>query len=65
MRKKIIIGLTIFVIVGILSGCGEVSTSTTQSQDDVDSYSVSGDVTYLPLSYEYIEDGTASGIDIV
>lgn len=67
----IIIGFIILTLAGILSagilsGCEEgISSGYEENQSDIDTYSVAGDVIFLPIAYEHIKDGTANGVDII
>lgn len=65
MKKKIILGITTIALVGILNGCNFAEATVESRQNDINTYSISGDVIFLPLSYENIDDGTINGIDIV
>ena len=70
--KKIIIVIAIVVLTHGLYGCSFATTSKAvetvlapSCQGDIENYSVSGNPTFLPITYEHIKTGTTTGVHIV
>lgn len=64
MKRKFT-GLVILIIIGVLSGCGNATNTVNKPcKNNVDTYIVSGDVSFLPLSYEHIKNGNINGVCI-
>lgn len=72
MKKSIIMIVTMLALSG-LCGCSLDDTDATTSsgtilstrQDNIDTYSVSGNPTFLPITYQHVNDGSMNGIAIV
>ena len=72
MKKSIIMIVTVLTL-SSLCGCSSdtensseiLSQLTSRGTENIDDYSVSKNPTFLPITYEHINDGTINGIDIV
>ena len=79
MKKTLLI--TLLLLITGLTGCiqvvdgsagnGTTSVSTSvedalmPTQKNINSYELDGNISFVPVSYQYVKDGTTNGLDIV
>lgn len=66
--KKILVLITMVAMMSVLTGCGEIVNEVKDSfdftQSDINTYTYSGDVQFIPISWQNIDDDTRNGLDI-
>lgn len=76
MKKRVMLGIVITVIMLFWVGCSAPDTTGTpaydtelvpqkQSQSNLDTYVYEGEIIFVPVTYQHIDDGTMNGLDLI